>query len=60
MSTIDPTAPKRVTVDSRTVESHSLADQIELDKYNEAKAAATRRRAGIVRQKMISPGARGE
>jgi len=51
--------PKRVTVDGRSVEQHSLSEQIELDRYLASKEALKKRR-GILRQKMVSPGARGE
>ncbi|MFH1378100.1 MAG: hypothetical protein ABIH86_05045 [Planctomycetota bacterium] len=51
--------PKRVTVDGRSVEQHSLAEQIELDRYLASKEAL-KKRAGVIRQKMVSPGARGE
>ena len=51
--------PKRVTVDGRSVEQHSLSEQIELDRYLASKEAL-KKRAGVIRQKMVSPGARGE
>jgi hypothetical protein len=50
-------APKRVKGDSGEVEQHSLAEQIEADRYLESKKASRARGLGIRRTKMIPPGA---
>lgn len=48
--------PKRVSVDGTTAEQHSLAEQIELDRYLESKKAARSKKPGIRTAKLIPPG----
>jgi hypothetical protein len=48
-------APKRVTVDNRTVEQHSLADQLDAADRADATAVARSRRIGV-RFSRIYPG----
>lgn len=49
--------PKRAKGDSGEVEQHSLADQIEADRYLASKKAAKSRNAGIKFFKLVPPGA---
>jgi hypothetical protein len=51
------TAPKAVEVDGQRMESHSLRDQIEMDRYMASKAAMKRRGLGLRMTKIISGGA---
>lgn len=49
--------PKRASGDSGSVDQHSLADQIEADKYLAGKTAVSGNPAkGFVRVKIIPPG----
>ena len=48
--------PKRAKGDSGEMEQHSLAEQIEADRYLESKDAA-RKGLGVRRTKMVPPGA---
>ncbi|MHC2067623.1 hypothetical protein ACYFX5_09140 [Bremerella sp. T1] len=48
------TKPKQVTVDGVTVQGHSIADLIALDKHIAAKKAA--QRGGMRIQKIVPPG----
>lgn len=50
------TGPKRVSGDAGSVEQHSLADQIEADKYIASKNAASNPSRGLRFTKMIPPG----
>lgn len=49
--------PKKVEVDDKTVEQHSLQDVIAMDRYVEAKKALSRRGCGIRIGKMKAGGA---
>ena len=49
--------PKRAKGDAFEVEQHSLAEQIEADRYLESKKASRARGLGIRRTKMVPPGA---
>lgn len=49
--------PKRAKGDSSEMEQHSLAEQIEADRYLESKKAARARGLRIRRTKMVPPGA---
>lgn len=51
------TQPKKVIVDDKTVEQHSLEDMIALDKYIETKKAIRKRSLGIRFAKMQAGGA---
>lgn len=51
------TQPKKVIVDDKTVEQHSLEDMIALDKYIETKKAMRKRSLGIRFAKMQAGGA---
>ena len=48
--------PKRVTSDGVSVEQHSLAEQIEADKYFESKKATRKKGLGIKISKGVPPG----
>lgn len=48
--------PKQAAADSVNVQQHSLADQIEADKYLEAKKARTNPTKGFTRAKIVPPG----
>jgi len=48
--------PRRAQGDSGSVEQHSLADQIEADKYIAAKDSVARARRGIRFTKLLPPG----
>ena len=48
--------PKRAKGDSGEMEQHSLADQIEADRYLASKAAAKKRGAGLKLSKLVPPG----
>jgi len=50
-------APKRAKGDSSEVEQHSLADQIEADRYLNSKKAAKGKKAGLKFAKLVPPGA---
>jgi hypothetical protein len=50
-------APASVSGDSGSVTQHSIASQIEADRYARAKQAATKGVLGIRRMKVIPPGA---
>lgn len=49
--------PKRIKGDMGEVESHSLKDQIEADRYLEAKRAASKPTGGLRFTKLVPPGA---
>lgn len=49
--------PKKYRGDQGSYEAHSLKDQIELDRYNAEKTGAGSGMKGVVRQKMVPPGA---
>jgi len=49
--------PKRATGDSGSVEQHSLAEQIDADRYLNSKEAARSKGLGIRRTKLVPPGA---
>lgn len=51
--------PAKVTVDGQTVEQHSIADQIELDRYVNSKAAMVRVNRGLRLSVFGQPGAGG-
>ena len=48
--------PKRAKGDSGEVEQHSLKDQIEADRYLNAKAATKKKGLGIKMTKAVPPG----
>ncbi len=48
-------SPKRAKGDSGEIEQHSLAEQIEADRYLESKKASRARGLGIRRTKMVPP-----
>ena len=48
--------PKRARGDSGEMEQHSLADQIEADKYLAGKGALAKKNFGMTRVKVIPPG----
>ena len=50
-------SPKRAKGDSGEIEQHSLAEQIEADRYLESKKASRARGLGFRRTKMVPPGA---
>lgn len=50
-------SPKKVQGDAGLVESHSLPDQIALDRYLASKRAVRARGKGIVISKLVPPGA---
>jgi hypothetical protein len=53
----DEKAVKRVTVDNQTTEMHDLKDQIEFEKWQNEKAAASNSKTGGIRfVKGINPG----
>ena len=49
--------PAKTSVDSVNVEQHSLADQIEADRYLTSKQATRSKRLGLRFTKVIPPGA---
>jgi hypothetical protein len=49
--------PAKTSVDSVNVEQHSLADQIEADRYLASKQATRSKRLGLRFTKIIPPGA---
>lgn len=49
--------PKRAEGDSGSVEQHSLADQIEADRYLASKSASKRRDRGLRMSRIAPPGA---
>lgn len=49
--------PAKTSVDSVNVEQHSLADQIEADRYLASKQASRSKRLGLRFTKVIPPGA---
>jgi hypothetical protein len=49
--------PAKTSVDSVNVEQHSLADQIEADRYLASKQATRSKRLGLRFTKVIPPGA---
>jgi hypothetical protein len=49
--------PKKVDIDGQVIESHSLSELIELDKYLSAKKAVKSRRGGLRISKMCHGGA---
>lgn len=49
--------PAKASVDSVNVEQHSLADQIEADRYLASKQATRSKRLGLRFTKVIPPGA---
>jgi hypothetical protein len=49
--------PAKTSVDSVNVEQHSLADQIEADRYRASKQATRSKRLGLRFTKVIPPGA---
>jgi len=49
--------PKRAKGDSGEMEQHSLTDQIAADRYLASKQAAKKKTFGLMRAKMIPPGA---
>ncbi len=51
------TGPKSARSDAGSVTQHSLKDQIEADRYLDAKDAADRRHRGLRITQMIPPGA---
>lgn len=48
--------PAKTSVDSVNVEQHSLADQIEADRYLASKQASRSKRLGLRFTKVIPPG----
>lgn len=48
--------PAKATGDAGSVEQHSLAEQIEADRYLAAKAAMRDRRRGVRFSKLVPPG----
>lgn len=48
--------PSKATGDSGSVEQHSLADQIEADRYLASKVAAKSKRRGLTLNKLVPPG----
>lgn len=52
----DASKPKRVSVDGRTVEQHSLREKIEADRYTRAQSAAAAGWKGVRRQIAKPPG----
>ena len=50
-------SPKRAKGDSSEMEQHSLAEQIEADRYLESKKASRARGFSLRRTKMVPPGA---
>lgn len=51
------TAPKKMKVDGREAEAHSLPDLIEADKYLRGQTAIKQSSRGILWQKIEPPGA---
>lgn len=49
--------PAKAAGDAGSVEQHSLADQIEADRYLASKAAAKSKSRGLVFNKLVPPGA---
>ena len=49
--------PAKASGDAGSVEQHSLADQIEADRYLASKEAAKSKRRGLVFNKIVPPGA---
>jgi hypothetical protein len=49
--------PAKVTGDAGSVEQHSLAEQIEADKYLASQEAAKSQRRGLRFNKLVPPGA---
>jgi len=49
--------PKRASGDSGSMEQHDLKDQIEADRYLNAKKAAKAKGLGIRMSKLVPPGA---
>ncbi len=49
--------PAKVTGDAGSVEQHSLAEQIDADKYLASKEAAKSKRRGLRFNKLVPPGA---
>ena len=49
--------PARATSDGVSVEQHSLAEQIEADRYLASKAATRKKGIGIGLKKLVPPGA---
>ncbi len=49
--------PAKVAGDAGSVEQHSLAEQIEADKYLASKEAAKSKRRGLRFNKLVPPGA---
>ncbi len=50
-------SPKKVVVDGLTVESHSLKDQIEADRYLKTQQAMRSPSRGLRLSKLVPPGA---
>jgi hypothetical protein len=48
--------PAKTSVDSVNVEQHSLADQIEADRYLKSREAMRSRRLGLRLTKIVPPG----
>ena len=49
--------PAKASGDSGSVEQHSLADQIEADRYLASKQAAKKKNRGLRFNKLVPPGA---
>lgn len=49
--------PAKASGDSGSVEQHSLADQIEADRYLASKQAMSQKRRGIRLSRIVPPGA---
>ena len=49
--------PAKASGDAGSVEQHSLADQIEADRYLASKEAAKSKRRGLIFNKLVPPGA---
>ena len=48
--------PKQASADGVSTQQHSLADQIEADKYLAGKGALAKKNFGLTRAKIIPPG----
>ena len=48
--------PKQASADGVSTQQHSLADQIEADKYLAGKGALAKKNFGMTRAKIIPPG----